>query len=121
VGSGLRLIDHFPSALGRWVFGHRDEHGALKLGLVSKRYKSRADELVLDPDDLDLLDEAFAGPFKKLLKLLGLTSEEAAMIVVGIIVMLPRIGIIVEEETERAKEKKAAAGELNVPEARPAA
>jgi hypothetical protein len=117
LGSGLRIIDRFPSTLGRWIFGVRDEHGGLKLGLVSKRYPKRADELVLDSDDLDLLDEAFAGPFKKLLKLLGLSSEEMAMIVVGIIVMMPRIGVIVEEESEKAKQKKEA-NELGVAKTR---
>lgn len=93
--------------MGRWILGFRNEHGELKLGLVSKRYRDRAEELVLDSDDCDLLDEAFAGPFKKLLKLLGLTSEEMAMIVVGFIVLAPRIGVIIEEETEKAKQKKA--------------
>lgn len=108
IGSGLRVVDRFPSTLGRWIFGVRDEHGGIKLGLISKRYPERADEIILDPEDCDLLDEAFVGPFKKLLKLLGLTSEEMAMIVVGILVLLPRVGIIAEEETQRAKDRKAA-------------
>ncbi len=86
----------------------------MKLGLLSRRYQNRADELVLDTDDCDLLDEAFAGPFKKLLKLLGLTSEEMAMIVVGVVVLLPRIGIIAEEESEKAKKKKAEAEQLEM-------
>jgi hypothetical protein len=102
---GLHLIDKLPGRIGGWVLGTVDRFGAVKLGLVSKHYKSRADELVLDEDDVDLLNEAFAGPFKKILKLIGLTSEEISMIVVGILIILPRIAVVVDEESGKAKAK----------------
>lgn len=98
------IVSRLPSKIASAIFGKRGELGVVRQGLLSKRYPNRAEEIVLDEDELDLVDEAFAKPLQKILKWLGLSSDEMAMIVVGITVLAPRAFIAIEEEQKKGAE-----------------
>lgn len=106
-GNSLRgsskLIYHLPSRICKSLFGFKDDLGQIKYGFLTKRYSNRADELILDKEECDFVDDAFARPLLKLIKLIGLSSDEIFMIVIGITILLPRAGVVLDEEIKRNK------------------
>jgi hypothetical protein len=98
----LKIITHLPSRIATWVFGAAPDGRPLKLGIVAKKYRHRADDICLSPDELELTDDAFGKPLQGFVKLLGLADDDLAMIVVAVMVLGPRVGVIVEEESKNS-------------------
>lgn len=99
-----KLIYHIPSRIAKFLFGFKNTLGLIKDGIISRRYPNRREELVLDEEECDFIDDAFSRPLLKIIKLIGLTSDELFMLVVGLTILLPRGAIAIDEETKRHKE-----------------